>query len=212
MNNIFNNILNCKSCKLCNNQSPLVQQCFYADVFWVGLSAVQTVYKSEIPLSPTTNSGKLINSIESFFQSNSFYKTNAVKCLPLDNKKIRYPSISEMKSCFFHLKEEIQFFKPQLVFLLGKQVSSFVLKEFSISAILFDDEFKYSSFFIENILYVPIHHPSYILVYKRKKLRNYISSIENILANIQINNKTIKQSALRNELSGISNLYNTPQI
>ena len=134
-----------------------------------------------MPLSTNTNSGKLINSIEFFIPNVSFYKTNIVKCLPLEGERIRYPSKKEMETCFFHLENEIDSLNPRLVFLLGKQVSEFVLNKFGIKEFTLNDNFEYQSFEIGNISFVPIHHPSFILVYKRKKLQDYMNSIECII-------------------------------
>jgi uracil-DNA glycosylase len=181
MNNPTDCISHCTNCQLCKNQLPLVQLCYNAEIFWVGLSAVKSSVNYEIPLSSNTNSGKLINSIESILPSISFYKTNIVKCLPLEDGKIRYPSISEMKNCYFHLEREMEFFKPKIVFLLGKQVSSFVLKEYKINDISLNDDFNYSTYDVDEKIFIPIHHPSFILVYKRKKLTNYINSLREII-------------------------------
>ena len=181
MNNLTETIVFCKSCELCNNQTPLIQKCSKADIFWVGLSAVKISDSQDIPLSPNTNTGKLIHSIELFFQNKSFYKTNLVKCLPLANDKIRYPSAKEMTCCVSHLKDEIQLFKPKLIFLLGKQVATFVLREFGVLDYTLNEDFDYSSYAFGNTLFVPIHHPSFILVYKRKRLQEYIKSVEKII-------------------------------
>ncbi len=178
---LFEYIKSCKHCILCNNQSPVLQQCDGADVFWVGLSAVKVSDSRDMPLSTNTNSGKLINSIEFFIPNVSFYKTNIVKCLPLEGERIRYPSKKEMETCFFHLENEIDSLNPRLVFLLGKQVSEFVLNKFGIKEFTLNDNFEYQSFEIGNISFVPIHHPSFILVYKRKKLQDYMNSIECII-------------------------------
>jgi len=181
MNNLTEAIVSCKRCDLCKNQTPLIQKCSKADIFWVGLSAVKILNSQDIPLSPNTNTGKLIHSIEFFFQNKSFYKTNLVKCLPLTNDKIRYPSAREMTCCVSHLKDEIQFFKPKLIFLLGKQVATFVLREFGVMDYTLDENFDYSSYSFGNTLFVPIHHPSFVLVYKRKRLQEYIKSVEKII-------------------------------
>lgn len=178
MNNLTETIVSCKRCDLCKNQTPLIQKCSKVDIFWVGLSAVKISDGQDVPLSPNTNTGKLIHSIEFFFQEKSFYKTNLVKCLPLANDKIRYPSIKEMASCVTHLKNEIQLFQPKLIFLLGKQVATFVLREFGVIDYTLDEDFDYSSYAFGNTIFVPIHHPSFILVYKRKRLQEYIKSIE----------------------------------
>jgi DNA polymerase len=185
MDEIYNTIRSCHKCSLCDNQPPLVQKSTSADIFWVGLSAVKVSNKKDIPLSPNTNTGKLIHSIEFFFQNQVFHKTNVVKCVPLNDDKIRYPSNKEMKICFSHLKKEIEYLEPKVVFLLGKQVATFVLKEFNITDYSLNDDFNYHSFKSQNITLIPIHHPSFILVYKRKKIHEYMNAIEKI---ININN------------------------
>ena len=151
-----------------------------AEVIWVGLSAVKVnCVVSETPLSKSTNSGKLITDIEEKNAQVAFYKTNLVKCLPIQDEKIRYPKQSEMKSCSNHLQEEITEFKPKIVFLLGKQVADFVNERKSEGL---SDNFDYKTIKRDNTVYVPVHHPSYILVYKRKQLDSYIAGISKIIA------------------------------
>lgn len=67
-----------------------------------------------------------------------------------------------------------------IVFLLGKQVASFVFKKYANKEVNFDKDFRYKGIKKDNILYVPIHHPSYILVYKRKQLDNYVTNIRKL--------------------------------
>jgi DNA polymerase len=73
--------------------SPLLDKKCKADVFWVGLSAKKVEdIENDIPLSNDTNSCKIINRIESRFDEEIFYRTNLVKCVPLDwQGKLRYP-------------------------------------------------------------------------------------------------------------------------
>lgn len=178
-NAILTQIKRCQGCPLYNNQAPLLDTNTDADVFWVGLSAVKVdSIKKETPLSVKTNSGKLISEIEQKNKRVDFYKTNLVKCLPLEEGKIRYPNRSEMRACCKHLKSEISEFKPKLVFLLGKQVSDFVTEDKSIK---YSDEFNYEVVVKGNTTYVPVHHPSYILVYKRKQVEAYVSGITQII-------------------------------
>jgi DNA polymerase len=183
MNPIIRDITECEKCSLCLNQRPLLDNLFKGRIFWVGLSAVKVSdVDEEVPLSANTNSGRLVNEIENQFVNTQFYKTNLVKCLPLTNGKIRYPNRIEMRSCYSNLNSELQVLKPQLVFLLGKQVATFVSKILGWSGIVeFDKDFHYSSFRIDGITFVPIHHPSYILVFKRKKLRSYITQVKNTI-------------------------------
>ncbi len=134
----------------------------------------------KLPLSPDTRSGGLIYSIESEFRDRlSFYKTNLVKCLPLNSKtgKIRYPLKKEMQKCFQNFEVEIEVLKPSIIFLLGKQVSDFVLSRYMFKEYRLDNNFKYESYRLENVELIPVHHPSYILVYKRRFIKNYISGI-----------------------------------
>jgi len=169
----------CKACGLYLNQLPVSDNRKESSIFWVGLSSVLIADESDkIPLSANTRSGALISRIEEPFKENiSFYKTNVVKCLPLTNNKIRYPLKHEMEKCFPNLIDEIEALKPKIIFLLGKQVAKFVLEQNSINTFSLDDQFDYSSFLINDITFVPVHHPSFILVYRRKLIDNYIGGI-----------------------------------
>lgn len=134
-----------------------------------------------MPLSPSTNSGALIERIEfPFRKSVSFYKTNLVKCVPLKNDKIRYPLEHEMEKCYNNFEWELETLTPSVVFLLGKQVATFVLKKQSIRNVILDDQFVFQSYRFNNIEFVPVHHPSYILVYKRKLIDLYVRGIQSL--------------------------------
>lgn len=175
-------IKKCENCELCKNQKPLLDSCKECKIIWVGLSAkkVDDVEK-EIPLSPETNSGALISTIESNYENISTYKTNIVKCLPLDEKgKLRYPNSKEMNICFKNFIGEIEQIKPKLVFLLGEKVTKAVERNFKIQ---FEkrSEYEYLWKKHENIYYIPIHHPSYICVYKRKYIELYIDGIKKVI-------------------------------
>lgn len=186
---MINEIVKCKNCDLCNNQAPLLDHLKEkTDVMWVGLSAVKVQdVETETPLSDTTRSGNLIKEIEGESEMTSFYKSNIVKCLPLkETGKIRYPSKKEMESCYFNLKMEIELLKPNVIFLLGKQVASFLAHKFDFNPITFGDDFQYKKFDIDGISVIPIHHPSYILIYKRKKVDLYKQRISTIIEESQL--------------------------
>jgi uracil-DNA glycosylase len=170
----------CKACGLYLNQLPVLDKANNSHIFWVGLSAVQFDDDIErLPLSPNTRSGALIESIEYPLKKEiAFYKTNLVKCLPLKDDKIRYPFEHEMEKCFPNFEYELNALNPSIVFLLGKQVATFVMKKMGTNEISLSENFKYESFEFGNTNFVPIHHPSYILVYKRKSLNNYVKSIQ----------------------------------
>ena len=57
-------IRKCQKCGLCFNQKPLLDVEKECQVFWVGLSAKRMRSDKELPLSPETNTGMLIQKIE----------------------------------------------------------------------------------------------------------------------------------------------------
>ena len=162
-------IKKCHNCNLCKNQKPLLDNISVSDVMWVGLSAKKVLDVSlSIPLCNDTNSGKIIELIENKLPNIKFYKTNLVKCLPLDdNGKLRYPTVNEMNSCVENLILEIKELNPKIVFVLGKNTYNFIYKYF-----------KKNNIDINNLIY--LEHPSYIYVYKRKYIDDYIKKVIDI--------------------------------
>ena len=90
-----------------------------------------------------------------------------------------------MRTCCKHLHSEILEFRPKLVFLLGKQVGDFVTE---VKNIKLSDKFEYETFQKDNTIYVPVHHPSYILVYKRKFIDSYINGISKVINDFSVGN------------------------
>lgn len=185
----------CKACGLHIHQEPIFDKLQRSNIFWVGLSAVLFDDGDEkLPLSKLTASGALVHSIEEPYKKFfSFYKTNIVKCAPMKEEKIRYPSASEMDNCFPNFLWELETLSPSTVFLLGKQVSDFVLRKFDFSPVRMSDSFNYESVIHNSVQFVPIHHPSYILVYKRKLLQEYKESLQSIISSTEIDNKKRKR-------------------
>ena len=181
----------CRACGLYLHQRPLFAEQKAADVFWIGLSAVQIGEGEDgLPLGENTRTGNLIHQIEKpFVKKLSFYKTNLVKCVPLKDGKIRYPSSLEMGKCFPNLESELNDLKPSIAFLLGKQVASFVIRKKANVEFELNEDFKYRPLFIDDIYYVPVHHPSYVLVYKRKKLDVYVKNIRQVFSNLLVSEK-----------------------
>jgi uracil-DNA glycosylase len=170
----------CRACGLYLNQKPIYDEAEKSHVFWVGLSAVQ-FHEDEHkqPLAPSTSSGSLIRQIELPFKKDIFfYKTNLVKCVPLKNDKIRYPLQHEIEKCFPNFEVELEELNPTIVFLLGKQVANFVIGKVSDEQVSLSQDFIYRGIKVGDTLYVPVHHPSFILVYKRKQLNQYIDGIQ----------------------------------
>ena len=185
--NKLERICACANCELCKNQKPLMDHCLECQVFWVGLSAKKKQNENEIPLSAQTNSGFIICEIEKALKDIKCYKTNLVKCLPLDDEdKLRYPTQREINLCLPNLKQEIAELSPKIVFLLGEKVYSSVGKYFNISFQKING-FEYNYVTFNNVYYVPIQHPSYMYVYKRKYIENYIQGIKRIIRHLMDN-------------------------
>lgn len=180
---MFEEIKQCQKCELCKNQTPLLDTKTECQIMWVGLSAKKKKTEEEIPLSPDTDSGELIQLIEKAFTDPKVktYKTNLVKCLPLDsNNKLCYPKKLEIDICISHLLSEIQELSPKIVFLLGEKVYSAVDRKLGLS---FEKWNNYDFLYKEKdgVYYVPIFHPSYIHVYRRKQTEEYINGVIKII-------------------------------
>jgi DNA polymerase len=178
---MFENIKLCQKCNLSCNQAPLLDTPSKCQIIWVGLSAKIITNINDTPLSPNTNTGHIIHRIEESYEDIISYKTNLVKCVPLsESKKIRYPNRKEINCCIDYLQKEIEVLSPKIVFLLGEKVYSSFSKHFSIKLKKWDN-FNYSYQLFKNVYYIPIHHPSYIHVYKRKQENLYIESIQQLI-------------------------------
>ena len=142
------------------------------DILWVGISAKI----GEEPLSEATNTGKLVKQIEAACGKPG-YKTNLVRCPPVDeNGKLRYPNQAEIDCCFKNLLAEIAEVKPKVVVLLGEKVCSTVEKKLNIKLKRWRG-FEYFATEYNGIWYLPVQHPSYIYVYKRKETEKYVEKI-----------------------------------
>lgn len=184
----FKAIVTCKACSLHRNQCPLVDKFLAprADVCWVGLSAKAQLQPGARPLSEETRSGAIIGEIESLFPSLVFYRTNLVKCPPMQNERLRYPTTQEMSSCSPNILLELKLTKPQVVILLGRQVIDFFMGMAGLTAPAFDDDFTYrtqaSEIFSAPLL--GVHHPSFVNVYRRKRLGEYTNGVARVIKDI----------------------------
>ena len=123
----------------------------------------------------STASGKIINDIiRKSGKWSTIYKTNLVKWVPLDNDwKIRYPTEKEKNAWLQRLRKEIFVFRPKWVYLFGKQVSDFILKNFRLEK-LTDLEYE-----LWSTKFILAEHPSYVAVYRRKHIEKYSNDIIN---------------------------------
>ncbi len=154
------------------------------NVIWVGLSDKKPKKEKKFyPLGEDTNSGKIIAKIEKQLPQLNFYRTNLVKFAPVDkNNKLRYPTNSEMEDSFCLLQNDILEFKPTTVFLLGNRVSEFVLNKKEQKLIKSKERWRaYAPVFINGVCFISIFHPSYVYVYKRKEIDDYLKTVRKII-------------------------------
>ena len=178
---MIEDILFCQKCNLCKTQRPLLDEVKPCQVMWVGLSAKIVSTDNEPPLATTTNTGEIIHKIECQCTQIVNYKTNLVKCVPTDEKrKLRYPNKDEIDLCITHLDNELQELQPKIVFLLGERVAKTVCSHLSITFKKWKD-FEYFATKYQNTFFVSVHHPSYIYVYKRRQIDEYVNSVARII-------------------------------
>jgi len=144
------------------------------DVFFTGLSAVPTSQPDhDEPFSSFTRSGSLLRQIASEVVTAKVYYTNLVKCLPLRHDRIRYPLRAELELCFRYYRAELAELAPSKVVLFGKQVSDFIADKLNLQFPRPRGDFDFPVAKLGAVEYLSAHHPSYVLVYKRRKLDLY---------------------------------------
>ena len=177
---IVREIKQCQKCLLCRNQEPLIDVWQPSDVCFVGLSAKIKQKEEETPLDKHTNTGKIIYQIEQQLIPYTLYKTNLVKCVPLDeHQKLRYPNTNEIDCCITHLELEFEAIQPKVVFLLGRKVQTAMAKNYDLKF----EQHKTLHILVakhKETFFVNVYHPSYIYVYKRDKISEYVEQINTI--------------------------------
>lgn len=186
---MINNICLCRKCSLSKYQPPLFDNMSEADIIIVGLSAKKKRFLTEIPLDGTTRSGNLINAMELIANKYNYkiYRTNLVKCAPLDEKDhLRYPTPYEMDSCFANFLIEQTTLRPRIVILLGNMVQNQFEKKMSFH-IDNSHNCNFPYVVVDNCYYVASYHPSYVM---RSKIRTeaYLQNFEEFLKKILMEN------------------------
>jgi len=146
-------------------------------VYFIGLSAKPMCEH----LARETRTGNIIEQIILQLPSIKAVKTNLVKTPPIDHEgKLRYPNPGEMKLGWNELQEEMNQTFPILLVTLGQQVSFFLRSQMGIHPAKphLPDDFSCESYLSQsssNIL--SVHHPSFVFVYRRKDVENYINNV-----------------------------------
>ena len=146
-------------------------------VYFVGLSAKPNCEH----LSLETRTGHIIEQIVHGLPSIEAVKTNLVKIPPIDQEgNLRYPNPNEMKLGWNELQDEMHQRLPDLLVTLGQQVSFFLRLKMGVQPAKpqLPSDFSYESYLSQsqdNIL--SIHHPSFVYVYRRKDIENYVENV-----------------------------------
>ena len=186
---MIDHIGNCTRCPLSTHQKPILDHRRQADVIWLGISGKSTSSQFQKPLDPNTISGQIIEQIEKQLPSINFYSSNLVKCAPINNNgKLRYPSAKEINACSYNLQVEIEELQPKVLVLLGEKVANSLIDSTELK-LEPKNQFIRSITKNNNTIYIAATHPSYIYVYKRKFINEYINTIKNLLHKIILNNE-----------------------
>jgi hypothetical protein len=146
-------------------------------VYFIGLSAKPMCED----LDPETRTGNIIEQIIYDLPSIEIVKTNLVKTPPIDHEgKLRYPNPTEMRSGWNELQNEVNQTCPDALVTLGQQVSFFLRSQMGIqpAKLQLPSDFSYKSYLSRsqsNIL--SIHHPSFVFVYRRREIQNYVDNV-----------------------------------
>ena len=167
-------ILNCKSCKLCNNRTNIVFGCGYinADIMFIGEGPGADEDEKGIPF--VGKAGKLMNNAFDIVGINreKVYIANIVKCRPPNN---RDPQDDEISACINYLRNQVMIIKPKIIVLLGRIALQNILgKEYKITS----SRGKWIE--KKGILYMPTWHPAALLRDETKKI-DFINDLKNVI-------------------------------
>src|SRR4030042_3386549 len=166
-------------------------------VYFIGLSAKPMCEH----LAPETRTGYIIEQIIHHLPSINIVKTNLVKIPPIDQAgNLRYPNLNEMTLGWNDLQNDINQRLPYLLVTLGQQVSFFLRAQMGVQPAKsqLPSDFLYTSYLSQSRLYVlSIHHPSFVFVYRRKDMENYINNVVLSISSLVLGNKQIEVGAIR---------------
>lgn len=169
----------CTKCELHLNRTQVV----YPDVLRNSEDEIQTLVIGEAPGAKEDEQGKPFVGASGKLLRKELARipgrviiTNTVKCRPPEN---RNPRSTEKKACNEFLQKELDFYKPDIILLVGRISSSLyldteTLKSFSeISGTLFKDK------------YIPILHPASTMYNGKKNKPIWEESWKKVLAIIK---------------------------
>ena len=160
LNNLKNEVLNCRGCSLCENRNNIVfsDGCDNAPVMFIGEAPGKNEDDTGIPF--VGRAGQLLRKFmeEVGFCDGDFYIANTLKCRPPENRK---PTKEEKLACEKFLNKQIELVNPKVIVLVG----STALESFIFDKKLTITKARGQIFEIDNRKFIPIFHPSYLLRY-----------------------------------------------
>jgi len=146
-------------------------------IYFVGLSAKPNCDH----LSTQTNTGSVIEQIIHHIPDMTSIKTNLVKDPPLDRRgNLRYPNFMEMERGWNDLLYDMTDISPNLIVTLGLQVSFFIRTKMGIQPAkpILPPDFSSQTYLSQSASYLlSVHHPSFVVVYRRSYIENYVNSV-----------------------------------
>lgn len=176
-------------------------------VYFVGLSAKPMCEH----LDPETRTGNIIEQIIHDLPAIEAIKTNLVKIPPVDQKgNLRYPNPTEMELGWNELHYEINRTFPSLIVTLGQQVSFFMRSQMGVQPTKprLPSDFSYESYLSpsqSNIL--SVHHPSFIYVYRRNDIANYIENVVSSIATLVFDSTCYSEKTYSSHRHSTSNRW-----
>lgn len=107
------------------------------------------------------------------------YITNAVKCLPTKNNKLRTPSKKEINACKKWLWLELTKVAPQYILTMGR-VSTELLLHVKKTTPLKEIIGRPYRVDYSTAIIVPCYHPSYIMVHSKKDMERMVEILYDI--------------------------------
>ena len=146
-------------------------------VYFIGLSAKLNCGH----LAPETRTGNVIEQIIHELPCVKTVKTNLVRIPPIDQEgNLRYPNPNEMQLGWNELQKEINQTYPDVLVTLGQQVSFFLRAQMGVQPAKsqLPSDFAYKSCLLQSESYIlSVHHPSFVFIYRRKDIKNYIDNV-----------------------------------
>ena len=146
-------------------------------IIWIGISMQKDSKKA---FDEKFLSGKILARIQEGLGGFVHYYENLVDFAPLnENGKLRYPNVLEIAEGRARLLKVLEEVNPSAIFTLGSLVTKSMGKALEVD-LDFPKSIDYKKTFARWSI-IPIHHPAYIGVYKRKEIDKYISEIKRVV-------------------------------